>query len=94
MKMNEICFYMKLYVSSMHLYKTTTTLCVQTVDTCHTCQEISAKTCNLDMYDTFFGEYKWFLVHLAVSVTIYVIFYKFQILLTFTKTPPCIRWLL
>ena len=74
--------------------KTTTTLCVQTVGICHTCQEISAKMCNLDMYDTFFGEYKWFLVHLAVSVIIYVIFYKFQILLTFTKTPPCIRWLL
>ena len=35
--------------------KTTTTLCVQTVGTCHTCQELSAKMCNLDMYDTFFG---------------------------------------
>ena len=71
--------------------KTTTTLCVQTVGSC---QELSAKTCNLDMYDTFFGEYKWFLVHLTVSVIICVIFYKFQILLTFTETPLCIRWLL
>ena len=35
--------------------KTTTTLCVQTVDTCHTCQELSVKTFNLDMYDTFWG---------------------------------------
>ena len=50
--------------------------------------------CNLDMYNTFFGEYKWFLVLLAVSVIIHVIFYKFQILLTFTITLPCIRWLL
>ena len=71
-----------------------TTLCVQTVGTCHTHQELSAKMCNLDMYDTFYGEYIWFLVHLAVSVNLCVIFCKFQILLTFTKTPPCIRWLL
>ena len=71
--------------------KTTTTLCVQTVGTCHTCH---TKMCNLDMYDTFFGKHKWFLVHLVVSVIIYIIFYKFQILLTFTKTPPCFRWLL
>ena len=67
---------------------------LQAVDTCHTCQELSAKMYNLNMYDTFFKEYKWSLVHLAVSVNIYIIFYKFQILLTFTKTPPCIRWLL
>ena len=40
--------------------KTTTTLCVQTVGTCQTCQELSAKMCNLNMYDTFFGEYKRF----------------------------------
>ena len=30
--------------------KTTTALCAQAVDTSHTCQEISVKTCNLDMY--------------------------------------------
>ena len=29
--------------------KTTTTLFVQTVGTCHTCQELSAKTCNLNI---------------------------------------------
>ena len=80
--MSEICFYMKL----CHINAS--------VISCHTCQELSAKTHNLDMYDTFFGKYKWFLVYLAVSVIIYVIFYKFQILLTFTKTPPCIGWLL
>ena len=74
-------------------HKTTTTLCVQTVGTYHACHEISAKMCNLDMYNIF-GEYEWFLVDFAVSVIIYVIFYKFQILLTFTKTPPYIRWLL
>ena len=56
MKMNEICF---AQISMSHQCicdKTTTTLCVQTVATCHTCQELSAQTCNLDMYDTFFGE--------------------------------------
>ena len=68
--------------------KTTFTLYDQTVGTCHTCQELSTKMSNLDMYNTFLGEYKWFLVHLAVSAIIHVIFYKFQILLTFTKTPP------
>ena len=36
--------------------KTTTTLCVKAVGICHTCQELSPKMCNLDMYDTFLGE--------------------------------------
>ena len=58
--------------------KTTTILCIQTVGICHTCQEIGAKPCNLDMYNTFFGQYKWFLVHLAVSVMIYVISINFK----------------
>ena len=94
MKMNEICFFHKTLSYQCICDKTTTTLCVQTVGTCHTCQELCAKMCNVDMYDTFFGECQWFLVHLAVSVIICVIFYKFQIFLTFTKTPLCIRWLL
>ena len=36
--------------------KTTTTLCVQAVGTCLSSEELSAKMCNLDMYNTYFGE--------------------------------------
>ena len=54
MKMNEICFYTKLCLINASVIKLPLP-CVQTVGTCHTCQELSPKMCNLDMYNTFFG---------------------------------------